>query len=49
MRFLKIPHKKTNQENPTIEQQLEELNSLKEKGLITEEEYDSKKKQILGI
>lgn len=40
---------KANEANLTIEQQLEELNSLKEKGLLTDEEYESKKRQMLGI
>ena len=29
--------------------QLEELADLKDKGIITQEEFDTKKKQILGI
>ncbi len=29
--------------------QLEELNKLKEQGILTQEEFDAKKKQILGI
>ena len=29
--------------------QIEQLNQLKEKGMITQEEFDAKKKQILGI
>lgn len=33
----------------SIEEKLVELNSLKEKGLITEEEYQKKRKQILGL
>jgi hypothetical protein len=33
----------------SIEQQLNELQTIKEKGLITESEYEAKKKQILGI
>ena len=33
----------------TLEQKLEELNKLKEKGVITEEEYQAKRKQILNI
>lgn len=33
----------------SIEEKLIELNSLKEKGLITEEEYQAKRKQILGL
>jgi len=34
---------------PTIEQQLLNLQELQNKGLITEDDYNSKKKQILGI
>jgi len=29
--------------------QLEQLNDLKNKGILTQEEFDAKKKQILGI
>jgi membrane protease subunit (stomatin/prohibitin family) len=29
--------------------QLEQLNELKSKGIITQEEFDAKKKQILGL
>lgn len=29
--------------------QLEELNNLKNQGLITQEEFDAKKKQLLGL
>lgn len=35
--------------NKTIEEQLLELKSLKEKGLITEEDYNKKKNQLLGL
>ena len=34
---------------PSISDQIKEINKLKEEGLITEEEYTAKKKQILGI
>lgn len=33
----------------TIEEQLTELKSLKDKGLITEEDYNKKKNQLLGL
>jgi Short C-terminal domain len=33
----------------TIEQQLQSLENLKEKGLISQDDYDAKKKQVLGI
>lgn len=33
----------------SIEQQLQSLQSLREKGLITEDDYNAKKKQVLGI
>lgn len=29
--------------------QLEELNNLKNQGILTQEEFDAKKKQLLGI
>jgi hypothetical protein len=29
--------------------ELEQLNQLKEQGILSEEEYEAKKKQILGI
>lgn len=32
-----------------LTQQLTELNDLKEKGILTQEEFDAKKKQLLGI
>ncbi len=44
-----VPDSKTSASEKTIEEQLIELNSLKEKGLITEEEYQAKRKQILGL
>ena len=33
----------------TIEEQLTELKSLLQKGLITQEDFDAKKKQLLGL
>ena len=33
----------------SISDQIKEINKLKEEGFITEEEYEAKKKQILGI
>jgi len=33
----------------SLEEQLQSLRSLKEKGLITEQEYSAKKKQVLGL
>lgn len=35
--------------NQSITEQLEELKKLQEQGLITQEDYDSKKKQILNL
>lgn len=32
-----------------ITAELEKLNDLKEKGLITQEDFDAKKKQLLGL
>jgi hypothetical protein len=29
--------------------ELEQLNQLKEQGILTEEDYEAKKKQILGL
>jgi hypothetical protein len=29
--------------------ELEQLNKLKEQGILTEEDYEAKKKQILGL
>ena len=37
------------EEVSTVTQQLQELNSLKEQGLISEEDYEAKKKQTLGL
>ena len=34
---------------PDVAQQIEELGKLKDQGLLTEEEFAAKKKQILGI
>jgi len=36
-------------QEPTTTSQLEEIAALKAKGLITPEEFEAKKKQILGI
>ena len=33
---------------PTIAEEIEELNKLKEKGIITEEEFNNKKTQLLN-
>lgn len=33
----------------SLTQQLSELSALKDKGILTQEEFDAKKKQILGI
>jgi hypothetical protein len=35
--------------DPTYVAELEQLATLKSRGLITDEEYEAKKKQILGI
>ena len=35
--------------NSDVEGQLQTLQGLKEKGLITQEDYDAKKKQLLGL
>lgn len=46
-----VPQKVVNEtpkEKPSLTEQLEELSSLKEKGLLTEEEFSAKKAQILG-
>lgn len=37
------------EEDTNLTQQLQELRSLKEQGLISEEDYESKEKQILGL
>lgn len=42
----KDTHKKSN--DKTIEERLIQLNDLKEKGLITEDEYQAKRAEILG-
>jgi hypothetical protein len=34
---------------PSYVQELETLNQLKMQGILTQEEYDAKKKQILGL
>jgi hypothetical protein len=34
---------------PAYMQELESLNQLKMQGVLTQEEYDAKKKQILGL
>jgi hypothetical protein len=34
---------------PSYMAELEQLNQLKEQGILSEEEYEAKKKQILGI
>jgi hypothetical protein len=34
---------------PSMEQQLQQLSNMQAQGLITAEEYDAKKKQILGL
>jgi hypothetical protein len=34
---------------PAYVQELETLNNLKNQGVLTQEEYDAKKKQILGL
>ena len=39
----------TPKESKSISDQIKEINKLKEEGFITEEEYEAKKKQILGI
>ena len=36
-------------EEPAYMAELEQLNELKEKGILSDEEYEAKKKQILGI
>jgi signal transduction histidine kinase len=41
------PMQATAQDELTI--QLEQLNDLKNKGILTQEEFDAKKKQLLGI
>ena len=41
--------KKDNQYESSITRQIKEISKLKEEGFITEEEYEAKKKQILGI
>ncbi len=43
------PYNAPAETKPTMEQQLQSLQEMKGKGLITEEDYNSKKKQILGI
>ena len=39
----------TGAQAPTLEQELEQLKSMLDKGLITQEEYDAKKKEVLGL
>jgi hypothetical protein len=34
---------------PSYVQELETLNQLRSQGILTQEEYDAKKKQILGL
>ncbi len=36
------------QKKTNIQQKIEQLSNLKEQGLISEEEYEQKKKQLLG-
>ena len=43
------PYTAPTETKPTIEQQLQSLQDIKNRGLITEEDYNSKKKLILGI
>lgn len=42
-------HKKNASTEKTIEEKLVEINGLKEKGLISEEEYQAMRKKILGL
>jgi len=44
-----IMHPSAPPAQPSLEQQLTNLDGLKHKGLITEDEYTAKKRQILGI
>ena len=39
----------TSPKSDSVSEQIKEINKLKEEGFITEEEYEAKKKQILGI
>ena len=44
----KVVDEKTVQESDSIENKLEKLEDLKSKGVITEEEYEEKRKDIIG-
>jgi uncharacterized protein YwgA len=58
--FIKQQINSLNEAQPTVQtttiinqadpmEQLEKLASLKDKGIITEEEFNAKKKQLLGL
>ena len=44
-----LDQRSSNHKPASISNQIKEINELKEQGLITEEEYEAKKKQILNI